>query len=487
MTRIFSVLFALIALWAPLGALAATLTVQPSSTSVVAGNIVTVRLIANAAGTAINQGGAVLQFPVDMLDVVSVSKTGSIFSLWVEEPSYSNAAGTVRFDGGVPNPGFSGSTGTVLSVTFHAKKAGVATLSLRDAALRANDGMGTDVLTSAGGSTVTITAPAAEPAPVPATPPAETPAPAAPAPSGSSITNLASPTHSNEEAWYQNDSPLMTWKLPSGASAVQTIVDEDAAAVPSVTYKPAIVERRVAELEDGVWYFNVRAQVAGAWGPIASYRLQIDTEAPELASNILIDYDAAKQKLLISGITAEDATSGIDHYTLTIDGGEPMTVPLADVSSGSFTYPYAEAGTHSITLSAFDKAGNHTEAAGSFKIPTPLADQTLWNIGGLNITFAWFILLILLISLVSLAAAATAWYKLYMLRAGAKSRIEKRDKVLHRSLRIYKEDLERHLRSLERAGSKRELTDEEAEINEDLKKNVDDLERYLAKEFKKYD
>jgi hypothetical protein len=144
-------------------------------------------------------------------------------------------------------------------------------------------------------------------------------------------------------------------------------------------------------------------------------------------------------------------------------------------------------GIHTLVLRAFDASGNHAETTGSINIPTPLANQTLWNIGGFNITFAWFIILILLISLLSLIAAATAWYKLYRLRAGAKDRTEKRDKLLHRSLRIYKEDLERHLRTLERAGAKRELTDEEADINEDLKKNVDDLERYLAKEFKKFD
>jgi hypothetical protein len=473
-------------------AAAATLSVTPTATSVHAGDIVTVRLVANTQGTAINQGEGELHFPTDMLDVVSTSKAGSIFTLWVEEPSYSNIAGTMHFDGGVPTPGFNGSAGTVLSVTFHAKKSGTATLTLSDAALRANDGLGTDVLNYAGGGQITITESA--PAPVPVTTPAPATAPStgttpdtAPAQSkDGGILNLLSTTHSDQNTWYQTNNPLMSWQLPAGATAVQTILDADANAVPSVTYKPAITEKRIANLEDGIWYFNIRARIGTVWGPVSSYALHIDTKAPELAK-ATFDYDAASQRVVISGISATDQTSGIVRYEISIDGGEAATVSAEEVLGGTYAFSYAKAGIHTLVLRAFDASGNHAETTGSINIPTPLANQTLWNIGGFNITFAWFIILILLISLLSLIAAATAWYKLYRLRAGAKDRTEKRDKLLHRSLRIYKEDLERHLRTLERAGAKRELTDEEADINEDLKKNVDDLERYLAKEFKKFD
>ncbi len=471
----------------PAAAFAATLSVSPATATVKAGDIVTVRLVANTQGVAINQGEGTLRFPTDMLDVVGTSKSGSIFTLWVEEPGYSNNAGTVSFDGGVPTPGYTGSAGTVLSITFHAKKAGTATLTLTDTAIRANDGMGTDVLKGSSGGTITIAEAVVVPAPTPTPAPTPAPSPSTGGEGKGAITALTSPTHSNQEAWYQNTSPLLTWNVPAGATAIQTIVDASDTATPSVEYKPAITEKRIANLDDGVWYFSVRARTGGAWGPIATYRLQIDATAPDLAPSVLFDYDAAQQTLLISGVSATDATSGIDHFALSIDGGEPVAIPAAELEGGTYSYDYAKTGTHSVVLSAYDKAGNHVEAAGTFKTPTPLADQTLWNIGGLNITFAWFIFLILLISLISLAAAITAWYKLYVLRSGAKSRIEKRDKLLHRSLRIYKEELERHLRTLERAGTRRELTDEEADLNEDLKKNVDDLERYLSKEFKKFD
>lgn len=482
----------------PGAAFAATLGVAPATASVHAGDIVTVRLVANTQGVAINQGEATLRFPVDMLDAVSASKSGSIFTLWVEEPAYSNVAGTVHFDGGVPTPGYTGAAGTVLTVTFHAKKAGTATLTLSDAALRANDGLGTNVLSASSGSTITIADAVVTPAPLPSAPAA----PAAPTAAASgAILGLTSPTHSDQNVWYQNGNPLMTWQLPAGATAVQTIVDRSADTPPTVSYKPPIVEKRITELADGVWYFNIRARTAAGAGPVASYKLQIDSTPPSI-SHAKFVYDSDERTLLISGVSASDsasdslmisdvaatdAVSGIERFELSIDGNEPLVIPAADLDAGVYTYAFSKPGTHIATLSAIDRAGNHSETSDSFAVPTSLANQTLWNLGGMNITFGWFIALILLISLFSLIAAATAWYRLYMLHAGAKSRIEKRDKLLHRSLRIYKEELERHLRTLERAGTKRDLTDEEADLNEDLRKNVDDLERYLSKEFKKYD
>jgi hypothetical protein len=125
---------------------AATLSFSPGSTSVSTGNIVSVRAIVSTDGKAINSADGTITFPTDLLDVISVNKNSSIFSLWVEDPKFSNYGGTITFDGGVPNPGFTGQSGEVLSIVFKAKKSGNATIVYSDAAVRANDGLGTDVL-----------------------------------------------------------------------------------------------------------------------------------------------------------------------------------------------------------------------------------------------------------------------------------------------------------------------------------------------------
>lgn len=155
-------------------ALAASLSLSSASAVVTAGDIVTVKVLVNAGGQAINTAEGTLQFPIDVLEALSLNKTSSIFSIWVEEPSFSNQTGEVSFSGGLPSPGYQGSSGTVFSVSFRAKRAGVATLSLADATVRANDGLGTNVLQSTGTLQLKIVqAPAVTPVPAQTTNPAQ--------------------------------------------------------------------------------------------------------------------------------------------------------------------------------------------------------------------------------------------------------------------------------------------------------------------------
>jgi hypothetical protein len=164
----FSVILFLIALCSyPKLTYAASLSLSPSSTSVTAGNTVSVSIKVNTSGKYINNAEAVLQFPTDLLEVTSISKNSSIFSLWVGEPSFSNSSGTISFNGGIANPGFSGSSGSVASVTFKAKKTGSASISFTESAVRENDGLGTNILTSKTGSVIEIKAPQPTPAPEP--------------------------------------------------------------------------------------------------------------------------------------------------------------------------------------------------------------------------------------------------------------------------------------------------------------------------------
>ena len=164
---------------------AATLSINSNTASVASGSTIRFSVIINSGGVAINNAGASISFPTDMLEVVSISK-GSVFTLWAEEPVASN--GVITFNGGVPTPGYSGSGGTVISINARAKAVGQASLSFSSASILANDGLGTNVLTGTSGRTITITAkppavveetPAPTPTPEPA--PEPTPEPVEPA------------------------------------------------------------------------------------------------------------------------------------------------------------------------------------------------------------------------------------------------------------------------------------------------------------------
>jgi hypothetical protein len=163
----------------PVVAFAATLELSPANVAVQIGDTITISVVASSA-EALNAVSGTIAFPAAQLEAVSTSKEGSLLSLWVEDPTRSNKNGTITWSGVVPNPGFTG-RGTVFSITFRAKAAGSAAVTIASAQMLANDGNGTDIFESARPATLTVTGASSQPkqtqvvaptAPVAKTPPA---------------------------------------------------------------------------------------------------------------------------------------------------------------------------------------------------------------------------------------------------------------------------------------------------------------------------
>ncbi|KKT29057.1 hypothetical protein A3I36_00280 [Candidatus Giovannonibacteria bacterium RIFCSPLOWO2_02_FULL_45_28] len=149
-------LFVVFSVW-PLAAWAqATLFVSPAAGSYKTGELFSVLVNVNSAGAAINAASGQINFDNQRMEAVSVGYSQSVFSIWTEEPRFSNAAGTVRFSGGLPSPGFTGASGAILRVTFRPKAAGQASVVFISGAVLANDGKGTNILDSLKGGLFTI-------------------------------------------------------------------------------------------------------------------------------------------------------------------------------------------------------------------------------------------------------------------------------------------------------------------------------------------
>lgn len=178
----FSVVAALCVLFASAAAahaFAATLGFSPAGGTHAAGSTFTVNTVVSTQGDAINAISGVVHYPTDLLQVVGISKASSVLTLWVQDPSFSNADGTVSFEGVVPNPGFTGNGGTVAAITFKVLKEGAATVKYDAGSVLANDGNGTNVLETMNTALYTLVAAPvkpAEPAPIPE--PAPEPVPA---------------------------------------------------------------------------------------------------------------------------------------------------------------------------------------------------------------------------------------------------------------------------------------------------------------------
>lgn len=73
---------------------AAVLILTPQTEKVYVGETLSATLILDTPDKPVNMVEARIIFPTDKMEVTSLSKVGSIISLWAEEPAYSNATGT---------------------------------------------------------------------------------------------------------------------------------------------------------------------------------------------------------------------------------------------------------------------------------------------------------------------------------------------------------------------------------------------------------
>ncbi len=335
-------LFFFILFLLPFYSKAATLGISPSTGTYKAGETFSVSVIVNTESKSINAISANLTFSTSLLRVVSVSKSDSIINYWVQEPSFSNTNGTINLEGVIVNPGFTGGSGKVLRVTFEAKSSGIAELKYALSSVLANDGLGTNILTTANKASFTIGATSA----ISTTPGAEaTPAPIF----------VSSSTHTDPNEWYAKKDLSLEWKIPSIVNAISYELDQTVSTNPGTNAdkKVSLFERK--DLADGTWFFHLRAKNDSGWGSVSHFRIQIDTSSPEYL-NILSEGE--KEGKAVFSISAKDTTSGIESYEIRIDGGEPSYLPGADIAT--FTAPILVTGKHTIFVKAYDFAGNHT-------------------------------------------------------------------------------------------------------------------------------
>src|SRR5438128_1513511 len=74
--------------------------------------------LTTASGESANAASATVLYPAHTLELLSVSKSGTIISIWPSEPG--GQGGAANFEGVILNPGFTGTRGTIVTLTFQA-------------------------------------------------------------------------------------------------------------------------------------------------------------------------------------------------------------------------------------------------------------------------------------------------------------------------------------------------------------------------------
>lgn len=386
---------------------AADVVLSPASGSYSAGQTFTTTIQVDPAGDSINAVEATLSFDTAALNVVSIGKTGSVFTLWPVEPTFSNSAGTITFGGGHTAPITSRST--LLTVTFRTVAEGAGSVSFDSASILAADGLGTDVMEASTGASYTVTpAVAVEETATPVEPTAETSAgeeenaaisfgdpPRAP--------EVGSQAFLEPDVWYDITDGLFTWDLPFDVNVVAVELATSSSNVPTTEYDPPIEEFAInsENTKDGVQFLSIRFKNQVGWGAVTNRRIQIDTTPPD-TFDIVVQTSNSQTGFPLLVFEANDETSGIEKYEVFVADKEPFEVSPEEAKLG-YLLKELEDGTYTVRVIAYDLAGNKTESSAPVLITagwiTPVESEdtsSFWSfLTANNILIALLILIII--------------------------------------------------------------------------------------------
>ncbi|OGG92593.1 hypothetical protein A3G63_02760 [Candidatus Kaiserbacteria bacterium RIFCSPLOWO2_12_FULL_52_8] len=327
-------------------AVAATLSLSSGDSATIGQTIQIPLLVSTEGSEVLNAVSAEVRFPPQALTLQSISKVGSVMSFWAEDPSFSNSNGTASLQGVVPNPGWSGQSGTVVTFVFKVKASGTATISFSSASILANDGLGSNILSKTYAKTLSL----GDSAPEATSPGAVRGAPLAPV--------ITSSTHPNPSTWYKNGSPLFSWKVPTDIIAARLLYDRSPVSSPSILYSPAVARKQLTDVSDGTYYFHAQFENASGWGAVSHIRFQIDTTAPKPFSIAVVHQSDTNSPQATISFRTSDATSGVDHYTVTIGDADPVIVLPSEIAKGPYALSVEESGQQTVVVKAYDRAGN---------------------------------------------------------------------------------------------------------------------------------
>jgi len=453
---------------------AASLSLLPSPSTVSVGDIISERVSVNTEGQSINTANASIQFPTDMVEVVSITKSSSVFTLWVEEPSFSNNTGQITFDGGVPNPGFNGQSGNLVTITFRAKKQGTASIIFTDGAVRANDGMGTDILNGKFGSTILIGVPKEIEVP--------------------SVTETPKVTKTETVAPVESFNPNVV--VVGNQNVIifdgkETISDLDYYTI-QIDDNPSFKVNK-DELNNGELYLPVQSPGSHALSIVAFSKKGNYVESTSTFISPAIS-------IPVISLSSEQITSGesVIVYGKTDYPGKQVNVVLESGGKelGRYTQTTKDDGSFSVITDKIKTTGSVSiwaETVLSDSIKSQPSEKLYLKVNetpAMKITFSIVYPIVAAISVIVLLLILifilySGWHKFFSL----KKRIENESKQtivdIHKAMLLLKDELNDQLSSLEKVKADRKLNEKEEAIFTEIEKNVDGIEDFIEKKLKK--
>lgn len=321
----------------------------PQSGTFVEGSTFQVPILINTKGTSINGIDLKISFDANKLSIIQPSNGKSIIGVWVEPPAYDNTRGTASFVGVIPD-GITTSSGLIGTITFLAKGTGKAVVGFKsNSSILVNDGLGSDASTNFGRAVYDVI-----------------PKP----PEG---VRIHSETHPSQDTWYNNKNPFFTWDKEQGVAGFSYVLDNKPSTIPDNVSLTTDTVKAYQDLNDGLYYFHVKAIKNGVWGTTGTFLVRIDTTPPadfKPRAEYVVAAVIAVERTLVSFFTT-DNLSGVDHYEVgIIDKSQPATEsPVFTVAESPSQIPLAGADKLRVIVRAVDKAGNTKDQSIDIQAP----------------------------------------------------------------------------------------------------------------------
>ncbi len=321
----------------------------------------------NSEGQDINTAQATISFPSNLLEVIKIDRADTVFTFWLEEPSYDNTKGSIRFVGGSTS-NFNGPSLKVMKISFKVKGSGSGRLGVTDGAITASDGTGSNVYTTAKGLDINIPVSADfQAVQVEREQKAITLAKKLP------ISPLLDVPYYPDPAKWNNHSASFqaNWKIDSDITKAGVVINNKLSFDPKESNEALSGHKIFSSLTDGIWYLHLRTANNIGWGQTTHYRIALDTTPPSSFKIISDDgFKTNNPKPTINFISS-DSTSGIDNYIIRLDGKIASSTNIT-----KYQFEPLPPGIHRLMVSAVDKAGNSTSQSEILEI-LPIASPII--------------------------------------------------------------------------------------------------------------
>ncbi|MFF2525273.1 DNRLRE domain-containing protein [Streptomyces liangshanensis] len=174
---------------------------------------------------------------------------------------------------------------------------------------------------------------------------------------------ISSSTHPDQTSAYRSGDLRASWSAPSGATGYSVVLDTAPGTEPDTVVETTATSYTATKGE-GTWYLHVRAiGLNGAGLGTSHFRYTVDTTAPGTPTVTSTDYpvDAWAGGPGEPGVfTFTPNGNDTVAFTYVLDGAAPRTLVTTGGPADVRLTPTA--GSHALTVTATDRAGNVSEA-----------------------------------------------------------------------------------------------------------------------------